>query len=140
MTHFKHHPKLLDVVEHIIPTLEGGGEWIRVEKDLGEIIGTTDLVETVEGDEIVYALRPRRSIYSRFVKGKESTPTSWITIALRKSEGGYDLYTAFVGRDTPSFPGGDHLSEQSKEFWSTHALVWGSQEVIPGTETPLCPW
>ena len=52
----------------------------------------------------------------------------------------YLLYTAFVGRLTPSFPGGNFLPEQSKEFWSNHALVWGNQEVVLGSETTVCPW
>lgn len=26
------------------------------------------------------------------------------------------------------------------EFWSSHALVWGSEPIVPGTETATCPW
>lgn len=141
VTHFAHQSKLRAAVEKVIPTLDGGPDWIRIEHDTGDVVGTTDLVATTDGDDIVYAKRPRRQTYSRFVKGKQSLPTSWITIALRKTEEHeYKLYTAFVGRSTPSFPGGDYLPEQSKEFWSKHALVWGSQEVIPGSETKECPW
>ena len=141
ITHFAHHPKLREAVERVIPTLEGGPEWVRIERDTGEMIGTTDLVETTEGDDIVYALRPRRQVYSRFVKGKEARPTSWITIALHKlGEREYELYTAFVGRNTPSFPGGDYLPEESKAFWANHALVWDSQDIVPGSETTTCPW
>lgn len=141
ITHFAHHPKLRAVVEQIIPTLESGPEIVRIEHDAGEIIGTTDLVETNENDEIVYAMRPRRTVYSRFAKGKTPAPTSWITFALhRTGKSEYTIYTAFIGRNTPSFPGGDYLPEQSREFWSKHALVWGSQEVVPGTETLECPW
>ncbi len=141
ITHFAHQPKLRIAVEKIISTLQGGPDWVRSEHGMGDVVGTTDLVTTDEDDEIVYAKRPRRQMYSRFVKGKEPTPTSWITIALRKTaEREYMLYTAFVGRNTPSFPGGDYLPEQSKQFWSNHALVWGSQEVIPGSERMDCPW
>ena len=108
---------------------------------MGEEVGTTDLVETTDGDEIVYALRPRRDVYSRFVKNKAPVPTSWITVVLQKaSDTEYDLHTAFVGHNTPSFPGGDYLPEQAWDFWSKHALVWGPQEVIPGTEMSQCPW
>ena len=142
VTHFAHEPKLRAAVERLVATLEGDADWIRVDRDMGEaIVGMTDLVETAEGDEIVYAKRPRRAGYSRFVKGKSRSATSWVTIALRKAgEKEYSLYTAFVGRNTPSFPGGDYLPEQSKAFWAHHALVWGSQEVVPGSETAVCPW
>lgn len=140
-THFQHHPALLETVQSLIPTLELAGNLVRIEVDTGVEVGHTDLVRTDEDDEIVYALRPRRTQYSRFVKGKKPMPCTWVTLDLRKSdEHVYELYTAFIGKLTPSFPGGDYLPEQSTEFWSKHALVWGSQEVIPGTETTDCPW
>lgn len=140
-THFHDTPKLLDAVRRIIPNLILEDELIRIDVDTGIIIGNTDLVETEEGDEIVYALRPNRTQYSRFVKHKRASPSSWVTLDLRKiGDSEYELYTAFVGRLTPSFPGGDYLPEQSREFWATHALVWGSQEIVPHTETTVCPW
>jgi hypothetical protein len=105
------------------------------------MVGTTDLVETTDQDEIVYAMRPRRQVYSRFAKNKTPVPSSWITIVLYKAANDeYSLHTVFVGRNTPSFPGGDYLPEQSRKFWSTHALVWGSQDIVPDTETSVCPW
>ncbi len=140
-THFAHHPKLFGFVKKTIPTIELTSDIVRIDRDMGEPVGTTDLVETNDTDEIVYALRPLRTQYSRFVKNKEPQLTNWITIDLRKSgEDKYDLYTAYVGKITPSFPGGNILPEQSSAFWSKHALVWGSQEVEPGTETTECPW
>ncbi len=141
VTHFAHQPRLLDFVKKALPTIEIMGDQARIEKDMGEEVGTSDLVKTNEGDEIVYALRPLRTHYSRFVKNKKSLPTSWITISLCKSgEQEYILYTAFAGHLTPSFPGGDFLPNESAKFWSTHALVWGSQEIVPGSETSKCPW
>jgi hypothetical protein len=141
ITHFAHHPKLIESVKKIIPTLEVNDDTFRMNFDMGEIVGKTDLIETTDADEIVYAMRPLRQVYSRFVKNKKSIPTSWITIDLRKAaEKEYYLYTAFVGKLTPSFPGGNYLPEHSKEFWSKHALVWESQDVVSGTETKECPW
>ncbi len=114
---------------------------IRIDNNMGEVVGKTDLVETDEQDEILYAMRPLRTQYSRFVKNKHSQPTNWITIDLRKSsEDEYFLYTAFVGKLTTSFPGGNYLPERSKDFWAKHALVWGAQEVIPNSVTTQCPW
>lgn len=140
VTHFEHHPQLRKAVGKIISTLEATEDLVRIEQDMGEPVGTTDLVETADGDEIVYAIRPRRQIYSRFVKGKTSVPSTFVTVTLRKKDHDYFLYTAFVGKNTPSFPGGDYLPEQSKEFWAHHALVWGSQDVISGSETTKCLW
>src|SRR3989344_3688850 len=28
----------------------------------------------------------------------------------------------------------------SRAFWESRALIWGSEETIPGTETTVCPW
>lgn len=139
-THFAHHPKLIDAVKKAISFVEPKEEVFRIEIDMKEEIGTTDLIQTTDKDEIVYAKRPLRAQYSRFVKNKNSRPTSWITIDLRKDGNAYNLYTSFVGRLTPSFPGGNYLPEQSREFWSNYALVWETQEIVPGTETKKCPW
>ncbi len=149
LTHIAKSPKLLDFIKKVIPTMDATQDVIRIDRDMGETAGMTDMVETDENDEIIYAMRPLRSIYSRFAKNRQAQPTNWITIDLRKSEdaaassekaASYDLYTAFVGKMTPSFPGGNYLPEQSKEFWSKHALALDSVEIVPGTETTECPW
>ena len=140
LTHFSHNPKLIEATKEVISDLNISGKIISTEKQMTEYAGDTDLVETNEEDEIVYALRPLRSIYSRFVKNKKSVPSKWVTIKIRKEKEMYILYTAFIGRLTPSFPGGNYLSDQSKVFWACHVLVWGSQEIIPGSKTDKCPW
>ena len=142
-THIANNPKLLSAVKKAIPTIRGEEAVIRVQIDTGGIVGTTDLVETTPEDEVVYAKRVARSVYSRFVKNKQTTPTTTIVIDIRRDRNSptdYYLYTAYIGPLTPSFPGGNYLPEQSKEFWSTHALAWGTQEIIPGSETTTCPW
>ena len=140
LTHFAKKPELRDAVIAHIPSLEPDVETYQTDIDTGSTIGTSDLVETTDESEIVYAKRPIRSIYSRFAKNTKPTPTSWITIALKKKGGDYWLHTAFVGKEVPSFPGGDYRPDESREFWSKHALVWGSQDIVPGTETTKCPW
>jgi len=140
VTHFAHNQKLFDYTKKSIATINAQEDIIRVEKEMDEIVGTTDLVETNDQDEIIYAKRPLRKYYSRFVKNKSALPTKWITLDMRREGNSYFLYTAFVGRLPPSFPGGEFLPEQSKDFWANHALVWGNQEVVPGTETKECPW
>ncbi len=140
-THIAKTSQLLEEIKGLIPSLDLEGERIRDNVELDSVIGKTGLVETTDDDEVVYALRPKRQAYSRFVKGKEPQETRWMTFDIRKSdEDNYYIYTVFVGKDTPSFPGGEHLPEQSRDFWSKHALVWGSQEVLEDTVTTDCPW
>lgn len=140
-THIADTPQLLDLVKEIIKDVVPDDEYARFETDMGRTIGNSDLVETEEGDDVVYAKRPNRDTYSRFVKNKKPVPTSWVVVELRKvGDCEYELFTAFIGRFTPSFPGGPHETPDSKPFWSKHALAWGTQEVIPETETAECPW
>ena len=68
-THFNDCPMLLKTVEKFIPLIELNGEKVRIEVDTGGVVGKSDLVETNETDEIVYAMRPYRDRYSRFVNG-----------------------------------------------------------------------
>jgi hypothetical protein len=140
-THFQDTPALKEVVRKAIPNFVVEGEGIQVEVDIGKVVGESSLIETTDHDDIVYALRPLRTLYSKFVKNRKPVATSWVTISIKHGEKGqYYLYTAYVGRLTPSFLGGDYLPEQSKGFWSHHALVWGTQEVIPESVTKECPW
>jgi hypothetical protein len=142
-THIAHHPRLLEAVKAALPDITLDCELIRLELKATEIIGTTDLVATTNEDEIVYALRVGRSIYSRFVKNKKPTPSKQFVIDVRQnrvSKNDYFLYTTYVGGLTPSFPGGNFTPEKSRVFWSNHALVYGTQELVPGTETTKCPW
>lgn len=141
LTHFAKHPNLKSLVQKSIVSISFDTPIIRIEIDTNNEIGLCDLVTTTEVDEIVYAQRPLRHTYTRFVKNRTSEPTSWLVIDVRKQANNeYFLYTSFIGRLVPSFPGGNFLPEQSIEFWSNHALVWGSQEVISDTETTICPW
>jgi hypothetical protein len=141
ITHFQKHPTLKPIVIGALSTLSVTSTIERHEINMGETIGLCDLVATTDTDVIVYAKRPLRHTYSRFVKNRTSEPTPWVTLDVRKqADEDYILYTAFIGRLVPSFPGGNFHPEQSRDFWSCHALVWGSQEIVSGTETTVCPW
>ncbi len=141
LTHFERHSNLKSLVKEFIPSLSLDTPIVRREISTDRDIGLCDLVSTTAADEIVYAKRPLRHTYTRFVKNRTSEPTSWLTIDVREqANGDYFLYTAFIGRLVPSFPGGNFLPEQSRSFWSNPALVWGSQDIVPGTETANCPW
>ena len=133
-----------------------GRQFIEAEFDLGRVIGERTLVETTADDTIVYAQRPRRAGLTRFAKNREAEPCSSITVVLKKGDQGqlpgdyYVLLTAYVGRVTPPEPWNERsfaanpdpegIRAKSNEFWLSHALVYGSEEIIPETETSVCPW
>lgn len=123
-------------LEQIVPE---GRDFIVEAVDFGEVIGETSCVETEEGDDIVYAKRVGRTGLTRFVKSKTKSPTSELTVVLKKVDDGYMALTAFLGPKAEKEPWDVGASEEAKVFWKTHALVWGSEAVVLGTETTLTP-
>lgn len=114
-----------------------GRQMIAEEVDLGRFIGITTGVETTLEDEIIFAQRVGRKGLTRFVKNREGTPTSFLTVVLQKnqSEESYTCLTAWVGRKAEPEPWDRRATEQSVAYWRSHALLWGSEPVVQGTET-----
>jgi len=112
------------------------------EIDFGRIIGESSCVSTSGRDAIVYAFRPKRNGATRFVKNRKPEPSSNAVVILKRDDYKpyYILITAFVGSIAAKEPWDPRATDEDREFWETHALVWGSEEVVPGTETATCPW
>ena len=142
----RHRSHLHEGVARLLPEalekIETEGRDFFVEEiDFGRLIGETTCVATGPGDQIVYAKRPRRWGHSPFVLNRTAESCSSLVVILKKAEdGGYVLITAFIGHRPQPEPWDRNATERSVEFWSSHALVWGSEETIPGTETTECPW
>jgi len=106
------------------------------------VVGETVCVATEPGDKIVYAQRPKRFGLTRFVKNRKPEPTNAVTIILKRDEfeNYYVLITAWCGHKSEPEPWDRNATEKSVSFWNSHALIWGSEATIPGTETDVCPW
>ena len=118
--------------------ITGGLGLIQEETKFSKNIGADNCVETGPDDEIVFAVRAgsRAHRFSRFVKNREAKPSKVLTVVLQRDpEGGYAILAAYVGRKGEPEPGDPRATEQSVPFWADHALVWGSVETVPGTET-----
>jgi len=140
-THLKGSPSLLGLVEDFLKHQSFHEKEISIEHDTGHIVGKMDLVETDSKDEIVYAIRQNRDIYTRFVKNREPVPTSYLTVILRKdNENNYILWSTWIGRLVPMSPGNPDSTPESKLFWDKHALVFGRQPIIENTLTDKYPW
>lgn len=137
-SHLDTHPEvkeyLLEALKKINPERKS---FLEETFDFGSPIGKSICVETNTDDEIIYAQRPKRVGLTRFVKNKEAKETSLLTVILKKIDDGYILITAFVGPKAEPEPWDKFATEQSILFWQNHALVWGSQEIIPGTESTM---
>ena len=139
-THLADNGELMSLVEELVSQSDIQGENVVFEKDMGRTIGNMDLVETDDTDEIIYAKRTNRDIYTRFVKNRKPVPTQYLTVILKEIDDGYELWSAWVGRLVPSFPGDDNEKPESKAFWSSHALIWGNQAIQESTVTATQPW
>ena len=115
---------------------------IEGEVDFGENIGVTRCVATVDDDEIIFAMRPKRKGYTRFVKNREPEPTSKLTIILTKDRqtNDYLVLTTYIGAKAEPEPWDFRATDKALEFWKSHALVYGTEPVLEGTETSDAKW
>ena len=139
-THLADTPGLLELVKEALLTISPVEDNVYTEVDLGRIIGTSDLVETTENDDVFYAKRLNRTNYTRFVRDRQPVPTSVISLVLHRQKDGYLLYSAWAGWAAPPFPNDKDETPESREFWKSHALVWGQQAVQHNTEIADWPW
>lgn len=133
-------------VERLLPEALGkvksaGRSFLIEEVGLGRLVGQTICVAIHPGDEIVFAKRVGRAGLTRFVKNRASEPCSSVVVVLKAGDRGeFVCLTAFVGHRAELEPWDENATPQSVVFWSSRALVWGSEPIIPGTETDRCPW
>lgn len=133
--HLLETPDLLELVQEALPHLVLKSDDQAVfEHDMGRIVGTTNLVKTVAGDDIVYAKRIGRDKYSRFVKNREVKPCRSIVIVVRKRDDDYYLWTAMCGKILPP-----EAYDESSDFNATHALVYDESLIRLSTLTASKP-
>jgi len=140
-SHF--HQEVLQVLPEVLEKIKSRGRTFIIEEiDLGQVIGKSNCVVTRPNDTIVYAKRPKRWGYTRFVKNRQPEQSSSVAVILKKAEDGdfFIIITAFIGKIAEPEPWDRNATTISREFWNTHALVWGCEEIILGTEISHCPW
>lgn len=142
-THLKDTPKLKKLLKELLANKSFTKKEIYKEYKIKPIKIFSDLVETDDDDEIIYAKRLNREGYTRFVKNRkpEITSSGYVTIWLKLDEKHkYELSSAWIGRTCPAFPDDEYAIPESKPFWKKHALIWGKQKIQNGTETTKSPW
>lgn len=140
--HFADTPQLNELAKEIAGKTNLHDDVMLFDTDIGRVVGNTDLVGNDKGDMIVFAKRKNRDVYTPFDKSKPPQPCSVVSTAFRKrANGSYELVSAWIGlADMPPFPGEPDETPESRPYWLAHSLAWGTQEIQPGTETPICPW
>lgn len=142
-SHVATHPSVEAVLAEALKKIHTNGRGFIIEEvKFDRIIGESDCVATGPNDVIIFAKRPNRWGHTRFVKNRKPEQSSSVVVILKKAEDDdfYILITAFVGSIASPEPWDRNATSESRSFWNTHALVWGTQKVISGTETTRCPW
>ena len=143
-THFKDASKLRGLTEELLSNMTLEGDLIANDFDMGRMIGDSDVVEIDGSDEVVYAIRKSREDqgYVPFTRSRLPQASQKISIyLLRKDNDTYELSSAWFGEfESPPFPQMNNANMDSIPYWSQHAFVWGSQEIISGTKITNCPW
>ncbi len=142
-SHLSDHPSVVPLVGEILTQITSNNRQSIVDEvDLGREVGKNIRVQTTDEDEIIFARRPGRTGLTRFVKNRQSEPCSKVVVILiRQDSGEYVISTAFIGMKCPAEPWDEKWAdENSVPFWNSQALVWGSEKIVPGTETTISPW
>ena len=141
-THLSDTPNLKQLAAEVVERVVFEDKYYQLHKDLGRIVGESDLIENQPGDEIVYAKRLNRNEYTVFNKTRPAKLSSLVTVvAEKRDDDTYELVSAWIGlSDSPSFPGTEKETPESKQYWSRHSLAWGRQKVQSGTVITDCPW
>ena len=111
-----------------------GRDFFDATVEFEDYIGFSVCVETTFQDEITYAQREGRTGLTRFVKNREPDPSKFFTAVLKKIEDGYILITAYVGPKGEPETWDRNATDKSASFWKNHAIVWGKEEIVPGSE------
>lgn len=117
-----------------------GERELKMTLDMGRSLGQCNCIATTASDDIVYAKRLGRYGHSRFVKGRVPTPTSHITLVLRKTHHYYKIVTGYLGTSSMPEPYDARADRAALLFWAHHALIWGTEPVDNATITTVSPW
>lgn len=141
-SHISGHPTVLAVLKEALLRIHSlSRERIYEEVEFGRVVGDSMCVDTSAHDVIIHAQRQNRNGLTRFVKFRPAEPCSTVVVILaRETEEKYVLRTAFIGKMTPAEPWDEASTEDSISFWRSHALIWDEANIVPGTETSICPW
>lgn len=134
-------PYVINLMKEVLLAQKLTGPTLVVEKDMGRVIGNTDIIETTEKDTIYYAQPVKQTVFSRYAKNRFPKPSRKLTLHLSKDQNGdYEVTDAWIGPSCPPFPGGQNETSASKAYWESHALVQDAQPVQSRSITKVCPY
>jgi hypothetical protein len=134
-------PYVINLIKEVLAPAKLKGPRIIIERDMGRPIGNTDIVATSDKDTIYYAQAVKTDVFSRFAKNRYPIPSSTLTIIVVLDEdGNYEVIDTWIGPSSPAFPGHPNATDDSKDYWQTHALVQDSQAIQSRSITKTWPY
>jgi hypothetical protein len=134
-------PYVLGLVKELSDSLKFENKSIFISRDMGRVIGNTEIIDTTEKDTIYYAKAYKKKVFSRFAKNRFPIRSSMLTVIFERDPGGdYELLDTWIGPQCPPFPGDERETSSSKAYWESHALVHDAQIVQNKTVTKQCPY
>ena len=138
---FSREPHLIRIAKAVVESLELAGCDVCLTRDIGRVIGNTNIVATKDSDQIFYAQQPKGNNVLRFVKKRSMEPSSELSLILQvDAEGNYEVTDAWIGPACPPFPGTNGATIASKAYWQDHALTAGSEPISLQSVTSVCPY
>ncbi len=139
--HISQQPHLLNLIAEALKQTTLRGADAEIEHDMGRAIGYNFVVKTTEADGVFYAQLLRDTTYTRFVKNGKPLSTQYLSMILRRNEDAeYELIDAWIGRLSPPRPGTADETAESKPYWSSHAIILGTESLQLRTVTKVCPY
>jgi len=135
-------PHLIGLVKEILQKKKLTGPEVRIQQDMGRIVGHDFIIATKEDGNIFYAKVLHEETYTRFIKNGEPCPTQYVGMMLKRDADGraYELCSVRIGRLTPPHPDMPGGSAESKRYWETHALIHTGEPLQARTVSEDCPY
>jgi hypothetical protein len=134
-------PHIINLIKEVLVPMKLSTTQMAIERDMGRVIGNTDIVETTEKDTVFYAQPNKKDVFSRYAKNRFPSPSRKLTIILEQDlDGNYEVSDTWIGPCSPPFPGDKKATAKSKPYWQTHALVQDAHSVQSKTITKICPY
>jgi hypothetical protein len=139
--HISAQPQLLMFIKEALLQHSPSKEQVTFQYDMGRSIGYDFTVEISEKDVVFYAQLIKSSVFTPFVKNGAPLNTNHLSVILHKtSDAEYELLNAWVGSMSPPLPGSPEQTDESKDYWSTHAIVYTNQPLQTRSLTKTNPY
>lgn len=134
-------PHLLTLIKETVSTFNLSRSTEVAERNMGRVIGYTDVVQTKPEDVVFYARQTKDGPYMRFVKNRKTESTTVLSLTLMRDDtGSYELHRVTLGKQSPSFPDSDsENSAAERTYWENHAIVYNGQPIRGNTITKDWP-